>query len=111
MIELISFGSQLTSGNYILHSKFNSAVNFISGDNFVFIVNESVGPGPLNIVVKGIVPMSVNSLEINEGCLFVNETKLLFDIAKRYDPLIYLQEFDYNNFIRNLTFLESSVKK
>jgi hypothetical protein len=77
----------------------------------VFVVNESVGPGPLNIVIKGIVPMSVNSLEIEDGCLILNGTKLEFDAGKLYDPLIYLLEFDYNNFIRNLGFLENSVIK
>ena len=111
MIELISYGNQLISGKYKLHSKFNSAVNFISGDSFVFVVSESVGSGPLNIVIKGIVPLSVNSLEIKEGCLVLNNTELDFDASKLYDPLIYLQEFDYNNFIRNLGFLEYSVKK
>ena len=94
-----------------MHSKFNSAVNFISGDAFVFVVCESVGPGPLNIVIKGIVPVSVNSLEIQEGCLYLNDTKIDFDARKLYDPIIYLQEFDYNNFISNLGFLENSVRK
>jgi hypothetical protein len=111
MIELVSYGNQLSSGKYKMHSKFTSAVNFISGDTFVFVVSESVGPGPLNIVIKGIVPMLVNSLEIEDGCLYLNDTKLEFDTGKLYDPFIYLQEFDYYNFIRNLGFLENSVKK
>ena len=111
MIELISYGNQLSSGKYKIHSKFTSAVNFISGDSFVFVVSESVGPGPLNIVIKGIVPLSVNSLEIKEGCLVLNNTKLDFDASKLYDPLISLLKFDFNNFIRNLGFIENSVKK
>jgi hypothetical protein len=111
MIELISYGNQLCSGIYNIHSKFNSAVNFISGDSFVFVVSESVGSGPLNIVIKGIVPMSVNSLEITDLCMFLNNTKLDFDADKLYDPVTYLQEFDYNKFIQNLGFLENSVKK
>jgi hypothetical protein len=111
MIELVSYGNQLCSGKYELHSKFNSAVNFISGDTLVFVVSESVGPGPLNIVIKGIVPILVNSLEIEDEYLFLNNTKLKFDSHKLYDPLIYLKEFDYNNLIRNLGFLENSVKK
>jgi len=94
-----------------LHSKFNSAVNFISGETFVFVVNESVGPGPLNIVIKGIVPMSVNSLIIEDECIYLNDSKLDFDADKFYDPLIYLHEFDYNNLILNLGFLENLIKK
>jgi Protein of unknown function (DUF2877) len=111
MIELISYGNQLCSGKYKIHSKFNSAVNFISGDTFVFVVSESVGPGPLNIVIKGIMPVSVNSLQIDDRCLYLNDTKLLFDERKLYDSTLYLQGFDYNNFILNLGFLENSVKK
>ena len=111
MIELVSYGNQLCSGQYKLHSKFNSAVNFIFGDTFVFVVNESVGSGPVNIVIKGIAPMSVNSLEISEGCMYLNNTKLEFDADKLYDPVTYLQKFDYNNFSRNLVFLENSVIK
>jgi hypothetical protein len=111
MIELVSYGNQLCSGKYKIHSKFTSAVNFIFGDTFVFVVSESVGPGPLNIVIKGIVPMSVNSLEIEDGFLYLNDTKLEIDSRKLYDPLLYLHEFDHNNFIRNLGFLENSVKK
>jgi hypothetical protein len=110
MIELISYGNQLCSGKYKLHSKFNSAVNFISGDTFVFVVNESVGPGPLNIVIKGIVPMSVNSLVIEDGFLYLNDTKLDFETGKLYDPLIYLVEFDYDKFVLNLRSLENAVK-
>lgn len=111
MIELVSYGNQLSSGKYKLHSKFNSAVNFISGDTFVFVVNESVGSGPLNIVIKGIVPMSVNSLEIADGSIYLNDTKLDFETNKLYDSQTYLRDFDYNNFIWNLGFLENSVKK
>jgi Protein of unknown function (DUF2877) len=111
MIELVSYGNQLCSGKYKLHSKFNSAVNFISGDTFVFVVSESVGSGPLNIVIKGIVPMSVNSLEIADRCMYLNNAKLDFDVDKLYNPVMYLQDFDYNNFIWNLGFLESSIKK
>jgi hypothetical protein len=94
MIEMISYGNQLCSGKYKLHSKFNSAVNFISGDTFVFVVNESVGPGPLNIVIKGIVLMSVNSLAIEAACNYLKDTKLDIDADKLYDPLISLHEFD-----------------
>jgi hypothetical protein len=111
MIELVSYGNQLCNGKYKLHSKFNSAVNFISGDTLVFVVNEKVGRGPLNIVIKGIVPMSVNSLEIEDRFLNLNNTKLAFGDDKCYDPSIYLQEFDYNNFILNLSLLENFVNK
>jgi Protein of unknown function (DUF2877) len=111
MIELISYGDELSSGIYKIHSKFDSAVNFISGDTFVFVVSENVGPGPLNIVIKGIVPVSVNSLEIEDQCLYLNDIKLDFNVDKLYDPLIYLKKFDYNNLNRNLGSLETSVIK
>jgi hypothetical protein len=111
MIEILSYGNQIISGKYKIHSKFNSAVNFFLGDSFVFLVNEGVGPGPLNIVIKGILPIAVKSLEIQDNCLFLNETKLFFETDKLYDPTVHLLDFNYDNFIQNLGFLERTVNK
>jgi hypothetical protein len=110
MIELLSYGNQIGCGKYEIHSKFNSVVNFILGDTFVFVVNESIGPGPLNIVVRGILPLAVKSLYIEDGSLFLNETQLYYEADKLYDPSVYLDEVNYDNFIRNLGFLEKTVE-
>jgi hypothetical protein len=111
MIELISYGNQISSGKYKIHSKFDSAVNFTFGDTFVFVVNEKVGPGPLNIVVKGILPAAVESLYIEDNSLFLNETQLYYDTDKLYDSSVHIDEINYDNIIRNLGFLEKTVEK
>jgi hypothetical protein len=107
MIELLSYGNQLRSGKYKMHSKFSSAVNFVSGETFVFVVNEYVGPGPLNIVVKGIVPQYVDSLEIEDSCFHLNGSEIGFDNEKRYDPFISLNDFNYETFIHNLSIVKN----
>ena len=111
MMELISYGAQIRSGKYRMHSKFNSAVNFIIDDSFAFVVNENIGSGPLNIVVKGILPLMVRSLVFSHHCLYINENKLSFDTDLLYDHSFYLNEFDYNNFTINLIVLEDTIKR
>ena len=56
MIELISYGNLLRGGTCIMHSRFSSVVNFTSNNHLVSVVSENIGGGPLNIVLKGIVP-------------------------------------------------------
>jgi hypothetical protein len=110
MLELLSYGNQLFSGKYNLHSKFSSAVNFFSDDNFVFIVNEDIGSGPLNIVIKGIDLNLVNSLLITDTSVIINDINIVLAPDKIYLPAICLYEFDHNNFINNLNFLENITK-
>jgi hypothetical protein len=110
-MELLSYGNQISSGKYKLHSKFTSAVNFVLRDSFVFVVNENIGSGPLNIVVKGILPIEVKSLDIIDRYIYINETKLCIDNDLLYDPSICLKEFDYNNIVKNLDVLENTVIK
>lgn len=49
---LVSIGDQVEEGTYQFHSRFNRAVNFTQGDHLVSIVDEAIGDGPLNIVLR-----------------------------------------------------------
>jgi hypothetical protein len=109
MIEIMSYGNQLCTGEYKIHSRFNSAVNFISGDTFVFVVNESVGAGPVNIVVNGIVPQSVDFLKIEDTCFKINGAEFGFESGKRYDPFININDFAYERVVKNLEIVERGV--
>jgi len=50
---LISVGDQIESGIYRFHSRFNRVVNFERHGRLVSVVDEQIGPGPLNIVLRG----------------------------------------------------------
>jgi hypothetical protein len=51
-MTLASIGDQVEEGTYPFHSRFHRAVNFRHGDLLISVVNEEIGPGPLNIVVR-----------------------------------------------------------
>jgi len=48
---LLSIGDQIKPGTYRLHSAFKRAVNFAHRGRLISVVDESIGPGPLNIVL------------------------------------------------------------
>ncbi len=49
---LLSIGDQIRPGTYRLHSRFSRAVNFERRGRLVAVVDETIGPGPLNIVLR-----------------------------------------------------------
>jgi hypothetical protein len=51
-MTLVSIGDEIEEGTYPFHSRFHRAVNFRHGDLLISVVNEEIGPGPLNIVVR-----------------------------------------------------------
>jgi hypothetical protein len=51
-MTLISIGDQIQEGTYRFHSRFKRVVNFTQGDRLLAVVDETVGPGPLNIVLR-----------------------------------------------------------
>jgi hypothetical protein len=51
--SLLSVGDQIESGVFRFHSRFNRAVNFERHGRLVSVVDEQIGPGPLNIVLRG----------------------------------------------------------
>jgi hypothetical protein len=110
MIEILSYGNLIRCGKYNLHSRFNSAVNFYAGDSFVFVVNEIVAAGPLNIVVRGIDLDSIDSLEVNSGRVSLSGTEFGVDETVVYDSSINVEEFNYDKLISNLASLENAVK-
>jgi len=109
MMEIMSFGNQIRSGEYKIHSTFRSAINFISGDKFVFVVNERIGPGPVNIVINGIVPESIDSLKVEESCLKFNNVEYGFESGRSYNSAIGISEYNHEVFVRNLRIVEETV--
>ena len=51
-VRLLSIGDQVQPGIYRLHSCFKRAVNYEHRGRLVSVVDESIGPGPLNIVIR-----------------------------------------------------------
>ena len=51
-VMLLSIGDQVKPGTYRLHSRFSRAVNFEHRGRLVSVVDETIGPGPWNIVIS-----------------------------------------------------------
>ena len=109
MTEIVSYGNLLRCGTYEMHSRFSSVVNFIAGDNLVSVVQEKIGGGPLNIVVRGIVTDSVTSLEILSHSIKLNGEEISLDASKRYNPFFNIEGSRYDRFEENLKYLEKAL--
>ena len=55
-VMLLSIGDQIRPGTYRFHSRFNRAVNFEHQGRLIAVVDETIGPGPLNIVLRDLKP-------------------------------------------------------
>jgi len=51
-VTLLSIGDQIEAGTYRFHSRFDRAVNFEHEGRLIAVVDEAIGPGPLNIVLR-----------------------------------------------------------
>ena len=109
MIKLLSFGDCLVEGIYKVHSRFNDVVNFCSGSSFIFIVANSIGDGPFNIVVEGASFTELENLVIAKDHFLLNEEKIFFETSKKYDSKIKVTDFDEKKFWQNLDHFEKTL--
>jgi hypothetical protein len=109
MIEIISYGDRLEKGNYKMHSRFNKAVNFISANTIASIVNEEIGAGPLNIVIRGSDLKDVRSLTIDDKGFLLNSSRFDFDDARRFDSRIEFVDIDIDKFEFNMYIFENCL--
>ena len=106
MVEILSYGDSLTTGNYKIHSRFSSAVNFMSDNSIISVVNKGVGSGPVNIVVDGIELKTIQSLIIDDAGFVLNNSRFEFNLSKQYNSKIRLNKINKDKFEVNLDFFE-----
>jgi hypothetical protein len=106
-----SIGDRLTAGEYRVHSRFSSAINFLCGQRFAAVVDEKTGAGPLNIVIGEIDLANIRSLRIGEDCLWLDNREICYSRCLRYSSLISLRKgFDPEKFLSNLSVLEGVLQ-
>jgi hypothetical protein len=102
--EVVSIGDHIDEGEYVVHSRFHKALNFVkhcgvendktsgfsgsSSDRLVSLVIEEVGAGPNNIIIQGLNFHTVHSLLITEQTLFINKCLIPLDKSKQYHSMI-----------------------
>ncbi len=82
---LVSIGDQIAAGTCRFHSRFKRAVNFTQGDRLVSVVDKTIGPGPLNIVLRDFdAGESRTHLKISHGQVTFEGRKFPFASRHRY---------------------------
>lgn len=116
-LTVLSRGELIPRGIFPFHSRFRRVINFIvpdsGGGRLVAVVDETIGAGPLNIVVRGRLPEEARSLEVSPGSIRLNGRELDTTRAAVHDgrPDIWTrrQPVDGDQFQRNLATLEATL--
>jgi len=101
-MTLVSIGDLVEEGTYPFHSRFNRAVNFTQANRLISVVDETIGDGPLNIVLPDF------HASPSRGPLQVFAREVIFEgrkhpIASRYSSTISGKPRDLSAFKRLLT--------
>jgi hypothetical protein len=106
---LLSIGDQVVQGCYTLHSCFARAVNFTDGKALLSLVDDSVGAGPLNIVIRDLrsdeTLKQACRLRIDAGMLLIGNRRLRFHEEQRYRSEFTIRDWREVHFWQNLSFL------
>lgn len=110
MIEVLSIGDKIIAGQYQVHSRFSKAVNFKNGEEMVALVNEEIGSGPINLVMRGIDFGAVQSLQIDEDRLLIDEQEFSCNDNIRFSSeLVFSEDPDPNVLFNNLRLFKDAL--
>ena len=83
-LALVSIGDQIRPGHYRLHSRFHRVANFIHGSDMVFLADESLGGGPVTVLVRGRDIGTIDQLDIRSDRISIPNRTLPLDGVARY---------------------------
>jgi hypothetical protein len=113
-MTLVSIGDQVEEGTFPFHSRFRRAVNFRHGDLLISVVNEEVGPGPLNIVVRdldaGPTCSQPTPLEVGAHMVIFGNRQFQFADNHYYRSTVALDSCNSRLFRRNLLVFGEQLK-
>ncbi|MGA2263826.1 MAG: DUF2877 domain-containing protein [Acidobacteriota bacterium] len=105
---LLSIGDQVEPGTYELHSRFDRVVNFTKGQDLVALVDEEIGPGPLNIVIRGLSSQERRVfspwLRVSSNVVAFDNRRFSFSADNYYHSDFRPRGWDRKRFSRNLAF-------
>jgi hypothetical protein len=98
----LCIGDHIAAGDYVLHSCFSRAVNFVRQPEkgipsplMLSFVIEDIGPGPTNIVVRHLGTFQRSSLRILDDHFRVDDRTYTFDKIAVYDSTLYSQSIPW----------------
>ncbi len=111
MITLVSVGDRVRPGIYALHARFRLAVHFHGPEGLAFVVDERVGAGPVNIVIRGGDLGSIDDLSVSGRSLVVNGKSFGFGDSQVYRSVIGPPAKPGPRFRESLAALEECIMK
>jgi hypothetical protein len=125
-MTLVSIGDQVREGTYRFHSRFRRAVNFLSVDGhdgawpskcdsrWVSLVDEAIGDGPQNIVIRDFdaepIPSGSAPLLITANTVGFGPHRFSFTDNDTYCSTVLVADWDRSLFERNLAVLENELR-
>jgi len=76
LAAVLSFGDRISCGDYRVLSRFDKAINLLSGGRLACIVLDQIGGGPLNIVLSGPVLPPISRLQVSADCCVLEDMVL-----------------------------------
>ena len=87
-VRLLGYGDCIGPGEYILHSRFRRASNFLCGENLISIVDRTIGDGPFNLVVDGYNSLTGDRVLVRQDSIQIDDTQFICDGTLRYNSII-----------------------
>jgi hypothetical protein len=113
-MRLIGIGDQIDEGVYPFHSRFHRAVNFTHRDHLISVVDEEVGPGPLNVVVRDLhvepVCHQTAPLTVGANTVVFENHRLPFTDSDRYRSTVAVDGWNPDLWRRNLSTLGDQLR-
>jgi hypothetical protein len=113
-MTLVSIGDQVKEGTYPFHSRFRRAVNFCCDKQLLSVVDEEIGEGPLNIVIRDFdgqspVRQSV-PLVVAANAVVLGGNQFEFTDSDYYHSTVALDDWEPCLFDHNLSVLEEELR-
>jgi hypothetical protein len=113
-MTLVSIGDQVVEGTYPFHSRFRRAVNFRCGNQLVSLVDEEIGDGPQNIVIRDFdvesIPEDAAPLTIRAKTVGLGSHRFPFADGDYYCSTVLVDDWDPFLFDLNLSVLERELR-
>jgi hypothetical protein len=102
MLEILSIGDLVEPGTYDFLNGFRRVVNLTDGKRTVTLALPGIDRGPLNVIVRGLDPDSVEHVRVEPGAIVVGGTRVEYGEGAVYDSSLPAALRGMDSFRRNL---------
>lgn len=107
---LISFGDRISTGEYIIHSRFKNSINYYSKEKLLTLGNRYIGSGPSNIIFEEKNFENINRIIVYENSFYLDKEKFEIENKKIYSSKLEILYIDKQKFYKNINLFEKYLK-